>query len=85
MRIETLLSIPPCSGGVALKRLLKEIEASYVEQVEVAFHTARAPLRQTVQVGDSRASSRRRPLLPLKWSFSGRSEPASVVRSAIPS
>ncbi len=42
MRIETLLSIPPCSGGVALKRLLKEIEASYVEQVEVAFHTAPA-------------------------------------------
>ena len=39
MRIEAFVSIPPCSGGVALKRLLKEIEAEYGDQVEVVFHT----------------------------------------------
>ena len=30
---------PPCSGGVAVKRLLKEIEAEFGDQVEVVFHT----------------------------------------------
>ena len=39
VRIEAFVSIPPCSGGVALKRLLKEIEAGYGDQVEIVFHT----------------------------------------------
>jgi hypothetical protein len=39
IRIEAFVSIPPCSGGVAVKRLLKEIEAEYGEQVEIVFHT----------------------------------------------
>lgn len=37
--VEAFVSIPPCSGGVTLKRLLKEIEAEYGERVEVVFHT----------------------------------------------
>jgi hypothetical protein len=37
--IEAFVSIPPCSGGVAVKRLLKEIEAEYGDQVEIIFHT----------------------------------------------
>lgn len=41
IKIEAFVSIPPCSGGVAVKRLLKEIEAEYGEQVEIAFHTGR--------------------------------------------
>jgi hypothetical protein len=39
VRIEAFVSIPPCSGGVAVKRLLKEIEAEYGDQVEIIFHT----------------------------------------------
>ena len=39
MRKEGFVSIPPCSGGVAVKRLLKEIEAEFGDQVEVVFHT----------------------------------------------
>lgn len=39
VRIEAFVSIPPCSGGVAVKRLLKEIEAEYGNQVEIIFHT----------------------------------------------
>ena len=39
MRIEAFVSIPPCSGGVAVKRLLKEIQAEFGDQVEVVFHT----------------------------------------------
>ena len=39
VRIEAFVSIPPCSGGVAVKRLLREIEAEYGDHVEVVFHT----------------------------------------------
>ncbi|MBN2005177.1 MAG: hypothetical protein JXA21_17600 [Anaerolineae bacterium] len=39
IRIEAFVSIPPCSGGVAVKRLLKQIEAEYGNQVEIVFHT----------------------------------------------
>jgi hypothetical protein len=39
VRIEAFVSIPPCSGGVAVKRLLKEIEAEFGDQVEVVYHT----------------------------------------------
>ncbi|OQY19845.1 MAG: hypothetical protein B6I35_11150 [Anaerolineaceae bacterium 4572_32.2] len=33
------MSVPPCSGGVAVKRLLKEIEAEFGDRVEIVFHT----------------------------------------------
>jgi hypothetical protein len=39
VRIEAFVSVPPCSGGVALKRLLQQIAAEYGEQVEIVFHT----------------------------------------------
>jgi hypothetical protein len=39
VRIEAFVSIPPCSGGVAVKRLLREIQAEFGDQVEVVFHT----------------------------------------------
>ncbi len=41
IRIEAFVSIPPCSGGVAVKRLLKEIETEYPDQVEIVYHTGR--------------------------------------------
>lgn len=39
IRIEAFVSIPPCSGGVAVKRLLNEIQADYGDQVEIVYHT----------------------------------------------
>ena len=39
IRVEAFVSIPPCSGGIAVKRLLKEIEAEYGDQIEIVFHT----------------------------------------------
>ncbi|MDY7079873.1 MAG: thioredoxin family protein [Chloroflexota bacterium] len=39
IRIEALVSVPPCSGGVAVKRLLQEIEAEYGDQIEIMYHT----------------------------------------------
>ena len=39
VKIEAFVSIPPCSGGVALKRLLREVETEFGDQVDVVFHT----------------------------------------------
>jgi hypothetical protein len=39
VRVEAFVSIPPCSGGVAVKRLLEEIESEHGNQVEIVFHT----------------------------------------------
>ena len=39
IRIVIFVSVPPCSGGVAVKRLLKEVEAEYGEQIEIVYHT----------------------------------------------
>ena len=39
VRVEAFVSIPPCSGGVAVKRLLKEIEVDFSDRVEVIMHT----------------------------------------------
>lgn len=39
VRIDAFVSVPPCSGGVAVKRLLKEIETEYGDRVEIVFHT----------------------------------------------
>ncbi len=41
VRIEAFVSVPPCSGGVAVKRLLKEIEAEFGDRVEIVYHTGR--------------------------------------------
>jgi len=39
VKVEAFVSVPPCSGGVAVKRLLKEVEAEFGDQVDIAFHT----------------------------------------------
>ena len=39
VKIEAFVSVPPCSGGVLVKRLLKEIEAEYGPRVEIVYHT----------------------------------------------
>ena len=39
VRIDAFVSIPPCSGGVAVKRLLASIAAEYGDQVEIVYHT----------------------------------------------
>jgi len=38
IRVDAFVSIPPCSGGVAVKRLLKEIEAEFGDKVEIVYH-----------------------------------------------
>jgi hypothetical protein len=39
VKIEAFVSVPPCSGGVAVKRLLQEIESEYGDRVKIVYHT----------------------------------------------
>lgn len=44
VKVEAFLSVPACSGGVSLSRLLKEIEAEFGEKVEVIIYRGRNDL-----------------------------------------
>lgn len=44
VKIEVFLSIPTCSGGVSLSKLLEEIEREFGNRVEVITHKGRHEL-----------------------------------------
>ncbi len=39
--IEVFLSVPPCSGGVAVRRLLQRVQQEFGDRVEIITHTGR--------------------------------------------
>lgn len=39
--IEAFVSVPPCSGGVMVKRLLQRVEREFGDRVEILLHTGR--------------------------------------------
>ncbi|MCE5254946.1 MAG: thioredoxin family protein [Actinomycetia bacterium] len=41
IRVEVFLSVPACSGGVAVRRLLDEVAQEYGEQMDVVYHQGR--------------------------------------------
>jgi hypothetical protein len=41
VKIEVFLSIPTCSGGISLSRLLKEIQGEFGDRVEVITYKGR--------------------------------------------
>ncbi len=44
VKVEAFLSIPTCSGGVSLSKLLKEIEGEFGDKVEVSTYKGRNEL-----------------------------------------
>jgi len=44
VKIEAFLSVPTCSGGVNLTRLLNEIQTEYGDKVEIIIHKGRNEL-----------------------------------------
>jgi len=53
--IEAFVSIPPCSGGVAVKRLLKRAERDFGDQVQVRIHTGRCPEMEDLHITNAPA------------------------------
>ena len=41
IRVDVFLSVPACSGGVAVRRLIKDVQQTYGEQMDVVFHEGR--------------------------------------------
>ena len=48
--IEAFVSLPPCSGGVAVKRLLARAEKDFGDQVQVVMHTGRCPEMEALNI-----------------------------------
>ena len=44
VKIEAFLSVPTCSGGISLTRLLKEIEDEFGDKVEIITYRGRNEL-----------------------------------------
>lgn len=50
VRIEAFLSIPPCSGGIMLSRLLDEIKAEFGERVDIVVHRGPASRLEDLKI-----------------------------------
>jgi hypothetical protein len=46
VKVEVFVSVPACSGGLALSRLLEEIERDCGDQVEIEYHRGNTELFQ---------------------------------------
>jgi len=44
VKIEAFLSIPTCSGGISLSKLLNEIEGEFADKVEITIYRGRHEL-----------------------------------------
>jgi hypothetical protein len=41
IEVEVFLSVPACSGGVAVRRLIEDVQQQYGNQMEVVYHQGR--------------------------------------------
>lgn len=53
--IEAFVSVPPCSGGVAVKRLLQRAEREFGDQIEIVMHTGRCPEMEAQRITNAPA------------------------------
>lgn len=50
VRIEAFFSVPPCSGGIMLSRVLDEIKAEFGDKVEVISHRGPTPRIEELKI-----------------------------------
>ena len=53
--IEAFVSVPPCSGGVLVKRLLQRIERDFGDKVEILVYTGRHEKMQEHNIANAPA------------------------------
>jgi len=53
--IEAFVSVPSCSGGVVVKRLLARAQAEFGDRIEVVMHTGRCPEMETQHITNAPA------------------------------
>ncbi len=55
IKVEVFLSVPACSGGVSLMRLIKEIEQEYGDKIEVTVNRGRNELFEQANLSSAPA------------------------------
>lgn len=55
IKIEVFLSVPACSGGVAIKRLLQDVSQEYGERIDVIYHEGRNPRFEELKLSSAPA------------------------------
>jgi len=53
--IEAFLSVPPCSGGVAVRRLLQRAQEEFGDKIEVITHVGRDAKWQEYNINNAPA------------------------------
>lgn len=52
VKIEAFFSIPPCSGGISLKRLLDEIKEEYGEKIDLQIYRGPNPRLEELKISN---------------------------------
>ncbi len=55
IRVEVFLSVPACSGGVAVRRLIDDVARDYGDQMDVVYHQGRDDLYEELQLSSAPA------------------------------
>jgi N-formylglutamate amidohydrolase len=55
IKVEAFLSVPPCSGGVAVKRLLARAEQEFGAQIKIVIHSGRCPEMEEQNINNAPA------------------------------
>jgi hypothetical protein len=55
IRVEVFLSVPACSGGVAVRRLIDDVTRDYGDQMDVVYHQGRDDLYEELQLSSAPA------------------------------
>ncbi len=50
VKMEVFLSIPPCSGGIMLSRLLDELKQEWGDKVEIQVHKGPGPRIEELKI-----------------------------------
>jgi len=53
--VQAFVSVPPCSGGVVVKRLLKRVEQEFGDRVEITIHTGRTEETKAYRINSAPA------------------------------
>jgi hypothetical protein len=55
IRVEVFLSVPACSGGVAVRRLIEDVQKDYGDQMDVVYHQGRGERYEELKLSSAPA------------------------------
>lgn len=55
IKVEVFLSVPACSGGVAVRRLIADVAEQYGDQMDVVYHEGRTARYEELRLSSAPA------------------------------